>query len=201
MEKSAIHKTSPTSHDAFNELCHDANAPLEEEGEAYMAILTQCHLFLLAMEDKHGAKLAHDMMHPDATTACRFMSRMTMNGFTISDSEQMPIGHGVYCDASGINHSCMPNCVPTFWIRPSTPPMLSVTACRDVNAGEEITIGYCDLSAPRHIRHETLLENYKFLCDCSLCGDHGDDRDDVVGRRTQRDSGVLCMRFVWECRF
>ena len=176
--------TSPTSHDAFNELCHDANAPLEEEGEAYMAILTQCHLFLLAMADKHGAKLAHDMMHPDATIACRFMSRMTMNGFTISDSEQMPIGHGVYCDASGINHSCMPNCVPTFWIRPSTPPMLSVTACRDVNAGEEITIGYCDLFAPRHIRHETLLENYKFLCDCSLCGDHGDDRDDdVVGLR------------------
>ena len=52
------------------------------------------------------------------------MSRMSMNGFTISDSEQLPIGHGVYLGASAINHSCRPNCLQTFWIRPHAPPML-----------------------------------------------------------------------------
>ena len=60
--------------------------------------------------------------------------------------------------------------------------MLQVTACREIKAGEEITIGYCDLSTPRHVRCEMLWKNYKFLCNCSLCGDDGDRRDDdVVG--------------------
>jgi hypothetical protein len=147
-----------------------------------MAILTQCRLFLLTMGDASGAKLVHDLMHPDATKATRFMSRMSANEFTISDSEQKPIGHGIYCGASAINHSCRPNCVPTFWLRPLAPPMLQVTACRNIKAGEEVTIGYCDLSTPRHVRRGALWENYKFLRDCSLCGDDGDRRDDdVVG--------------------
>ena len=123
---------SPASFDAYDELCHNPNTPSEEETEAHMAILAQCHLFLLAMEDASSAKLVHDLMRPDSTKAMRFMSRMSMNGFTISDSEQLPIGHGVYCGASAINHSCRPNCVPTFWIRPLAPPMLQVTACREI---------------------------------------------------------------------
>jgi hypothetical protein len=47
------------------------------------------------------------------------MSRMSMNGFTISDSEQLPIGHGVYLGASAINHSCRPNSLQTFWSAPT----------------------------------------------------------------------------------
>ncbi|KAL3767401.1 hypothetical protein ACHAW5_007661 [Stephanodiscus triporus] len=165
-------------------LCHDdANSTSEEEGGgAYSAILAQCHLFLLAMEDASSgaaARSARDLLHPDVDNAVRFMSRMCMNGFTVSDSEQFPIGHGVYRGrASYINHSCRPNCVPTFWLRRHKQPMLRITACRTIDAGEEITIGYCDVSAPRRVRREILWKNYKFHCDCSLCEDG--ERDDVV---------------------
>ena len=180
--------TTTAARDKYDELCHDANTSSEEEGEAYLAILTQCRLFLLAMGDASGARLARDLIHPDPSRAIRFMSRMSMNGFTISDSEQLPIGHGVYLGASAINHSCRPNCVQTFWIRLHAPPMLRLTACRTIRAGDEITIGYCDVSAPRHVRRESLWKNYKFLCDCPLCCEDGGRRDDdVVGLKCASD--------------
>jgi hypothetical protein len=193
---------SPTTavRDAYDELCHGEPSSggdgEGEEGEAHLAILAQCRLFLLAMGDvaAGAARLARDLLvRSDASGAAgaRFLSRMSRNGFTIADSEQRPIGHGVYPGAaSAINHSCRPNCVPTFWIRPRrAPPALQVTACRTIRAGEEITIAYCDASAPRRLRRETLRKNYGFLCDCPLCrGDDSDDRDDdVVGLKCTSD--------------
>lgn len=58
--------------DAYDELCHEANTPSGgegAEGEAHLAILAQCRLFLLAMGDESGARLASDLIHPDATRA------------------------------------------------------------------------------------------------------------------------------------
>jgi len=130
------------------------------------------------MGDSATAKMAHDLIHPDPTPGYQFMSRLSMNGFTISNSEQLPIGHGVYCGSSMINHSCRPNAVPTFWLRPSAPPMLQITACQSVNAGEEVTISYCDVSTPMCMRRGMLWKSYKFVCDCQLCKDT--DRDDEI---------------------
>jgi hypothetical protein len=104
-------------------------------------------------------------------------SRISLCVPTICDSEEYPIGHGVYIDASVINHSCVLISVQTFWLRPHAPPMLSVMTCRDVYPGDEITFGNFDLSTPRHIRRKTLLWNYKFMCDCALCGVDGGRRD------------------------
>ena len=174
-------KESPESMIEYNKLCYNIDLLSEEEKESYMTIMNQCHIFLRAMEDTTTAKMAYDMIHPDPTPAFQFMSRMSMNGFTISNSEQRAIGHGLYVGAaSTINHSCRPNCVPTFWLRPSSPPVLQITVCRSVNVGDELSISYCDTSTPRHIRRGTLWENYKFVCQCSSCTDTKRD-DDVVG--------------------
>ena len=177
--------TTSSSSKEFNELCYNVDLLSEGEKEAYKSIMTQCHLFLRAMGDIPAATTAYNLLqhHPgddnNLTPAYyQFMSRLSMNGFTISTSEQVPIGHGIYCGASMMNHSCRPNAVPTFWLKPSTVPMLQISVCKKVGMGEEVTIGYCDVSSPRSIRRNGLWNNYKFHCDCSLCREL--DRDDKV---------------------
>ncbi|KAL9186074.1 hypothetical protein ACHAXT_005312 [Thalassiosira profunda] len=171
---------SPSTSEEYNQLCFNVDLLSEDEKESYASIMTQCQLFLCAMGDASAAKVAYDLMHPDPSAAYRFMSRLSLNGFTIANSELLPIGHGIYPGASMINHSCIPNAVPTFWLRASTPPMLQVTTCCPLEVGDEIIISYCDRSAPRHLRSKGLWDSYKFACDCSLCQDAERD-DDVVG--------------------
>ena len=187
-----FHK-SPATSAMYEELCSANMESLSnEEKETYLSIMTKCHLFLLAMNGTAPiAQYAHDLLYPNNLLAIQFMSRLCMNGFTISDSEQFAIGHGVYCQGSMINHSCRPNAVPTFWIRHSVPPMLQITVCAPIDVGEEITIAYCDVSTPRYVRCETLMKNYKFVCDCSHCKDT--DQDDAI-------VGLKCTLAGCKCR-
>lgn len=202
---------SPAKSAMYEELCSsNLDSLSNKEKETYLSIMAQCHLFLLAMKGFGPiAQFAHDLLHPNNLLAIQFMSRMCMNGFTISDSEQFAIGQGVYCQGSMINHSCRPNSVPSFWIRPSVPPMLQITVCTPIDVGEEITIAYCDVSTPRHVRCETLMKNYKFICDCSHCKDTHQD-DAIVGLKctlagckcglvTSIDDGKLDKHSQYQC--
>jgi hypothetical protein len=174
----------PVLMEKYNGLCHakdDGDYSKTEQGSDYFNILTQCHQLLLAMGDTSAAKLAHDLLEPNPILAFQFMSRLTMNAFTICNAEQEILGVGVYFSASFINHSCRPNAVQSFWFSGSDghhPPMLQITMCRNAVAGEEVTISYCDASVPRDERRKGLKKNYNFLCDCALCQDV--DRDDAL---------------------
>ena len=173
----------------FEELCYNIDDLCEKEKSQYHKVITNCNS-LLRFIDPHGeaCKRAQEMMD-NSTEAYKFISRIMINGFTISTLEQEGIGLGVYPGASMINHSCRPNAVQSFYFFPSeyqrqemetNVPMLQVTTCQKVEAGEEITISYCDNSAPRHMRRRELLEGYKFLCDCSWCEEINEDMS-VVG--------------------
>ena len=176
-------RSNPAAKQEYNQLCWNVDLLSDEEKNTYLELMQKCHFFLRQMNDPDASKAAYALIHPDPTPAYQFMSRLTMNGFTISTSEQLPLGVGVYPDASMINHSCRPNAVPTFWFSNdavSTPPLLQITTCRTVNEGDEITISYCDGSAPRSTRLSGLWKNYKFQCGCALCKDGGRD-DCTVG--------------------
>ena len=176
--------SDPSVMTKYNELCYDKDVDdcsSVKEGNVHLNIIKQCHQFLLALGNTPAAKLAHELLEPNPILAYHFVSRLTMNGFTISSAEQKSIGLGVYPHASMINHSCRPNAVQTFWLSGSDrhhPPMLQITMCRDVKVGEEVTISYCDVCTPRYDRRKELEENYKFLCDCALC--HDTERDDAM---------------------
>ena len=181
-------RTNPEVMKNYNELCYnnkddDDYSKTDEQGGVHLNIITKCHHLLLAMGNTSAAKLAHDLLEPNPSLAFQFISRLTMNGFTICNAEQEALGVGVFLDASMINHSCRPNAVQSFWLSSGSsdrhhPPMLQVTICRNVKVGEEVTISYCDASAPRHDRLRGLKKNYNFLCDCALCQDI--DRDDAL---------------------
>ncbi|KAL7489131.1 hypothetical protein ACHAW6_014721 [Cyclotella cf. meneghiniana] len=176
----------------FEELCFNINDLSQEEKDHHLKVMIQCSLFLRYarsnINDKnHQAyERACSMIQTDPTLAYKFMSRIMMNGFTISTLEQIGIGIGLYPAASMINHSCRPNALQSFWFFPPrdreepNSPMLQITTCQRVKAGDEITISYCDGAAPRHIRRKELWDGYKFDCYCTWCNDIESDLS-VVG--------------------
>ena len=89
-------------------------------------------------------------------------------------------GSALYSVQSACNHSCTPNCEPTF--RQSN-HVLFLVATKDISEGEEIFISYldeCALSRSRHSRRKILQENYLFNCQCIKCVEQAGEQDDVT---------------------
>lgn len=83
----------------------------------------------------------------------------------------LPLGpkspeHGVFMQASRLNHSCLPNAQETWNEKAGK---LSIHACRDVAGGEEITISFLSKRSCYEIRQLTLKTQFHFRCICSLC--------------------------------
>ena len=74
-------------------------------------------------------------------------------------------GAAVFPLASGLNHSCAPNCEVAF----AEDNAVFVVATRDVALGEELTISYVDASGADDERREELRETYGFECACARC--------------------------------
>ncbi|KAL1569917.1 methyltransferase [Salvia divinorum] len=72
-------------------------------------------------------------------------------------------GVGLWILASFINHSCDPNVR-----RVHVGDYMVVHAARDVKAGEELTLAYFDVLAPREKRRE-MADNWGFVCGCKRC--------------------------------
>nr|XP_002127168.1 SET and MYND domain-containing protein 5 isoform X1 [Ciona intestinalis] len=84
-------------------------------------------------------------------------------------------GAGLYRIQSKCNHSCEPNAEVCF---PNNNHRLAVKACRDIAAGEEITISYlsqCQIARGCRSRQQYLKENYLFHCCCSKCSEQTDE--------------------------
>lgn len=71
---------------------------------------------------------------------------------------------GLYVLQACCNHSCIPNCC----VENGADACITLRAERDIAPGEELTITYVPLSLPQSRRQE-LLNNYRFVCDCSRC--------------------------------
>nr|GAT56227.1 predicted protein [Mycena chlorophos] len=65
-----------------------------------------------------------------------------------------------------LNHDCTPNSHYSFSSETFTGRILAVRA---IEEGEELTLGYVDLVAPRDARRVGLREKYHFECTCPTC--------------------------------
>ena len=75
---------TPSSLNEYNELCYNINSLSQQEKESYLQIFNQAHIFLRAIGDTTTAKMVYEMIS-NPTKVYQFMSRMCMNGFTISN--------------------------------------------------------------------------------------------------------------------
>eukprot|EP00439_Symbiodinium_sp_Y106_P084168 s1525_g25.t1 len=66
--------------------------------------------------------------------------------------------------SSYTNHSCVPNCVEEIG-----GGCVRFVALRDIEAGEEITFSYLDLSLPLEDRKSLMKTSWDFSCDCARC--------------------------------
>lgn len=92
------------------------------------------------------------------------IARCQRNMHGIVNFEGQHFGTGLYPVASFFNHSCKPNCIVSF-----TGPTLCVHSIEEVGAGQELTIAYIELYAPRAWRRQQLLEGKGFECGCDRC--------------------------------
>ena len=74
-------------------------------------------------------------------------------------------GAALFPLASGLNHSCAPNCELAF----AEDNSAHVVTTRAVALGEELTISYVDAGGADDERREELRETYGFECACARC--------------------------------
>ncbi|KZS97133.1 SET domain-containing protein [Sistotremastrum niveocremeum HHB9708] len=102
-----------------------------------------------------------------------FISRFTVNTFTLTTPSLSSIGISISPVAALINHSCEPNAVIVFPRSSQSAqmdePVLKVVTLRDLDPNEEILTSYIDTVLPRDQRQALLKETYHFTCQCSLC--------------------------------
>ena len=107
--------------------------------------------------DQAGADICRQV-----TKAARLIN---CNGFSLLQAEGAVKATAIYSLASRINHSCTPNCVPSF--DPSG--AISVCTTRAVRQGESLCISYCDPWQDVHTRRAVLVDKWFFSCDCPRC--------------------------------
>jgi len=99
----------------------------------------------------------------------RMFASFSANNFAVLNALFQSVGAGVYPHAALLNHSCSPNSLLTYVLRPGKPPMLRCVALAAMCAGQEITHCYADASQPTAQRHLTLRQGYGFECQCPCC--------------------------------
>lgn len=99
---------------------------------------------------------------PEARDIAFMLARFACNNHTITDEAGDPIGIGLYPLGALFNHSDAPNAVPIFQGR-----TITFRAIDSIPAGQEMTVSYVELAAPRHERQHALQYNYFFNIDAS----------------------------------
>jgi hypothetical protein len=80
-------------------------------------------------------------------------------------------GAGIFPHAARFNHSCNPNACFTW---NSAIGKETIHTMADIEAGDEITISYCDMIHDKTLRAWE-LRHYGFVCDCRACVEDEDD--------------------------
>jgi len=87
-----------------------------------------------------------------------------INSFNLMDQDYLPVGIGLYLEASVLDHSCWPNATVVFDGKTA-----DVRALEDISDFSQVRISYTDVKALRSVRREELRSQYYFDCDCPEC--------------------------------
>jgi cold shock CspA family protein len=84
---------------------------------------------------------------------------------------EMGQGAAVFPHAARFNHNCNPNACFTWNAQIGKE---TIHILNDVDAGEEITLSYCDMIHDKTLRSWE-LKHYGFVCDCRACTEDEND--------------------------
>ncbi|KAK7514090.1 uncharacterized protein IWZ02DRAFT_64729 [Phyllosticta citriasiana] len=116
-------------------------------------------------DEPHAVPFDSELSRSEQT---RIMAVFATNTFGVHHSRDKI--EAVICpEASRLNHACAPN-VQFVWNDILMDGALTMHAVRDIDAGEELTVGYIELLECAAERHEKLRAVYGFDCSCVVCG-------------------------------
>ncbi|KXN82804.1 SET domain-containing protein 5 [Leucoagaricus sp. SymC.cos] len=134
------------------------------------------HVVSRMSPERRAALLALCNSHTEDGSG-KIMGIIRTNGFSISnigDGPNMPLGHlyppersysGLSDLGSRFNHSCIPNVTISF---KRSSFSFQFSASRDIKAGEECFVSYCDIFQSATDRKKELAP-YGFECKCKAC--------------------------------
>ncbi|KAJ8604516.1 hypothetical protein CTAYLR_000929 [Chrysophaeum taylorii] len=99
--------------------------------------------------------------------------KIALNGMSL-DAEVHSTGTGLFVRMSRVNHDCVPNALHHYHA-PSGVKLL--VACRDISAGEEVTMSYLPTESQDALlggsltRAQFLALKWRFVCGCRACSD------------------------------
>ncbi|XP_023346084.1 protein msta isoform X2 [Eurytemora carolleeae] len=80
-------------------------------------------------------------------------------------------GKGIFPIFALLNHSCVSNCKFRIDIQDDGTPLVRVTARRDIEEDEEITVQYYSSLLGTHKRRRRIRSEWYFSCECARCRD------------------------------
>ncbi|KAK1061486.1 hypothetical protein LTR74_011000 [Friedmanniomyces endolithicus] len=102
------------------------------------------------------------------------------------EDSQLENSVGVWVVASHINHACDGNAVRAF-----IGDMMIIRAVRDIGAGEEILMPYCNPKNDGPATRTSMKKTWGFECDCRICeADGGTTKAQLVRRRALSKEAV-----------
>lgn len=120
--------------------------------------------FLDKVEQNTGKQLLSDCSSEELHRICGII----VNALSINLEHGQEIC-ALYPNACLMEHSCMPNCLYTFDF--SKQFRISMIAGRDIKKGEHLSIMYTHMLWGTQMRHEHLMTNKYFRCECARCKD------------------------------
>ncbi|KAF1324697.1 putative histone tail methylase containing set domain, partial [Globisporangium splendens] len=118
-----------------------------------------------------------DMGNKSLTTAHirQTLQRVQYNAHPLCLNGVTTVGVGVFPEAAmALNHSCLPNVVPSFDMRTRT---LAFHAIEEIPQGHAVEYSYIDLLQSVARRREVLSNAFGFECTCWRCEDESNKRE------------------------
>ncbi|CAK0899623.1 unnamed protein product, partial [Prorocentrum cordatum] len=132
----------------------------------------------------------------DLHDACVFAPDKSLEGIVLSNAVgrgESPFDVALLLQVSRFNHSCTPNCEPS-WNEDAFEAQ--VFASLPVRAGEELCSYYVEVRGPRAERKKMLWDRFRFDCQCPAClASHRAESDLRRNKLKRIDADIRANRF------
>lgn len=139
---------------------------------------------------RNGMKMIKEQYRIPESEALEVVEKINFNSHGITDmnGENTIMSICLCPKLSLLNHSCDPNCMYYSFNN-----QIMVRAMKQIKTDQELTVAYIDLYQHRDLRHEQLLTQKNFNCQCERCQrpSEVDDMMEGVCCRKCGDEGIL----------
>lgn len=146
-------------------------------------VLAQVAGFLVA-----GITSSEIQQVPTLAHVQKTLERVQSNAHPLCLNGMVTVGVGMFPEAAMVlNHSCLPNVVPSFDLRSRT---LSFHAIREIKWGQAVEYAYIELFQATPRRQEVLLDGFGFVCGCWRC-EHEPQTQPLTPEEAQEEAAVM----------